>query len=310
MPWFKVDDGFCVHPKTIGLDMSARGLWVTAGSWCAQQLTDGVITDKQVRMLGGTRRQAEKLVTAGLWSADDAPPSERRYAFNDWLDFQPTREETQRRRQEDADRKRKAREAKGVKQAERENVRPDNPVDVRPESALPGIRPPSALPDPTRPDPTIKREGEVVNVREVGAAASTPPSPENSPEWATANADGHPAQGVDSDNPSDWCTPEDPRCRDHAHIPPGGDVPKCRACANVRQWFHAQEQAELDAARTEIDQCEFCDERGLTTTLTADGDPVALRCDHRTPPPPVVESPKKPRPTVHVPNWRQAINTA
>lgn len=51
-----------------GLDMAARGLWVSAGSYCARHLTDGAITGSQIRAIGGTSKQAEKLVAAGLHS--------------------------------------------------------------------------------------------------------------------------------------------------------------------------------------------------------------------------------------------------
>lgn len=154
MPWFKVDDGFYDHPKVLELDMAARGLWVMAGAYCARHLTDGVITGRQIKVIGGTQKQAEKLVAAGLWSADDAPPSARRYVFNDWREFQPTRDDVLSKRREDAERKRLARGAKRDKQQERKNVRADVQPDREAPSALPGLRAPSALPGPARPDPS------------------------------------------------------------------------------------------------------------------------------------------------------------
>lgn len=148
MSWFKVDDSFYDHPKVTGLDMAARGLWVTAGAYCGRHDTDGVISDKQIKMLGGTRKQAEKLVAADLWrvveSVEGDAPSARGYAFVDWLDYQPSRAETKSRRQKDADRKRAARAAKGADQQRSATVRTDVHADVRARSALP---------DPTRPDP-------------------------------------------------------------------------------------------------------------------------------------------------------------
>lgn len=188
MTWFKVDDGFCTHPKIIGLDMAARGLWVTAGSWCAQQLTDGVIDDRQIRALGGTRKQAEKLVAAGLWSHDGAPPSARRYFFENWRDFQPTRDEVEARRAKDAERKRQWREQKAAKQAKREIVTPGQTAgqavgrtsDVRPES-----RTSSALPGPTRPDPTRP---------EVNTASSQPHGEQDANAESASSGSHHPAE--------------------------------------------------------------------------------------------------------------------
>lgn len=80
MTWFKVDDGFYDHPKLTGVPMASRGLWVTAGSYCARHLTDGVISWRQIRSLGGTRAQVRGLVDAGLWRAiGDAT-----YQFTSW----------------------------------------------------------------------------------------------------------------------------------------------------------------------------------------------------------------------------------
>lgn len=153
MPWFKVDDQFHSHPKMRGLDMAARGLWVTAGSWCASYLTDGEITEREVKALGGTRRQAEKLVSAGLWDLVDDSPGARRYAFHDWAQFQPTRAETTARRQRDAERKAEARAAKAAKQGNVDNVRSDTPRTSE-RSPLYQGNAESALPGPARPDPT------------------------------------------------------------------------------------------------------------------------------------------------------------
>lgn len=152
MPWFKVDDQFHGHPKVRGLDMASRGLWVTAGSWCASYLTDGVISERDVKALGGTRRQAEKLVSAGLWALVDASPGARRYAFHDWAEFQPTRADTLAKRQRDAERKAEARAAKAAKQGNVDNVRSDT-SRTSARSPLYQGNAESALPDPTRPDP-------------------------------------------------------------------------------------------------------------------------------------------------------------
>ena len=85
MTWFKVDDGFYDHPKVIDLPLAAVGLWALAGAYCARHLTDGVITDRQIRAIGGTRKQAAALVAAGLWSADDAPPTLPQWRYSSQL---------------------------------------------------------------------------------------------------------------------------------------------------------------------------------------------------------------------------------
>jgi len=159
--WFRVDDGFYDHPKVLDAGVAAIGLWTLAGAYCARHLTDGVITDRQIRAIGGTRKQAAKLVEVGLWSCDesraDASPSARRYFFNDWREYQPSRADVTTRRQDDAERKRAARVAKADKQGKPENVQPD----IQPDGAR---TPPDASAwnplYPTRPDPYIATHPE------------------------------------------------------------------------------------------------------------------------------------------------------
>lgn len=109
MPWFNVDDGFAVHHKTVKAGNAAVGLWVRAGSWCAQQLTDGFVPTHMVSVLG-TPAQARKLVEAGLWM-----PTEGGFQFHEWSGQgrNPTRNEVLEKRRRDADKKAKARESKG-----------------------------------------------------------------------------------------------------------------------------------------------------------------------------------------------------
>lgn len=153
MPWFKVDDQMHSHPKMRGLDMASRGLWVTAGSWCASYLTDGEITEREVKALGGTRRQAEKLVAAGLWRLVDDAPGARRYAFHDWAEFQPTRADVSAKRQEARDRMAAARAKKRENSENAEMfARTDRERSREVRSDRSTER--SPYPDPTRPDPT------------------------------------------------------------------------------------------------------------------------------------------------------------
>ena len=278
MTWFKVDDTFCTHPKVQGLDLAALGLWVKAGSWCAQQLTDGVISDREIRTLGGTRKQAEKLVTAGLWSVDDAPPSSRRYSFNDWRDYQPTRRKVLDKRAKDAARKA---EARAAKQAKRENVHADSVADVRAESQAPSACL-SALPDPTRPDPTPRGVGVVGELQ--AARGEIGPPPQDSPGGAGDPALPGPTQGA---LPDSWCSEVDPRCWEHRDVP-RDRVPACGACAGVRRWFEDRDRQEAEKTRRNVQECPMCDDRGLVEVFTPSGKPQTVRCDHKT----VPEQPK------------------
>ena len=104
MTWFKVEDNLAFHPKAIMAGNPALGLWVRAGSYVAQQLTDGFIPGDIARGLG-TKAQADKLITAGLWL-----PCGSGYEFHQWTERQPTRKDVEKRRAATAERLRKWRE--------------------------------------------------------------------------------------------------------------------------------------------------------------------------------------------------------
>jgi len=84
MPWFRVDDNLALHTKVLTAGNGAMGLWVRAGSWSMQQLTDGHIPTQVARQLG-TRAEASRLVTAGLWVE-----TEGGYDFHEWVGRQPS----------------------------------------------------------------------------------------------------------------------------------------------------------------------------------------------------------------------------
>lgn len=104
MPWFKVDDTLALHTKTVMAGNAAMGLWVRAGSWSMQTLSDGFIPDLIVSQLG-TPAQAKKLVEVGLW--DRLPTG---YAFHQWEQRQPTKSQVHADREATAERQRKSRE--------------------------------------------------------------------------------------------------------------------------------------------------------------------------------------------------------
>ncbi len=70
MPWFKVDDKLHDHRKARAAGATAMGVWVLAGSWAADNLTDGFVP---ASVLGrwGRPREASRLVEVGLWFADE-----------------------------------------------------------------------------------------------------------------------------------------------------------------------------------------------------------------------------------------------
>lgn len=110
MAWFKVDDSFWSHPKVLPLSLAARGVWLTAGTWCATHLTDGAIDDESLHVIiPGSRAQvgrwAAELVTRGLWDVTDTG-----WRFHSWEDFQPSREQVEAARIDARERQRRSRE--------------------------------------------------------------------------------------------------------------------------------------------------------------------------------------------------------
>lgn len=97
--WLKVDDKYHDHPKVRQLletyeddALPALGLWVMAGSWCGDQMSDGIVTGFVLRRWHSEWRQlAGMLVEVGLWELVDVDGREG-FAFHDWLDYNDSRD--------------------------------------------------------------------------------------------------------------------------------------------------------------------------------------------------------------------------
>lgn len=108
MTWFKVDDKFHSHRKVLQLraesgGMEAVGLWVIAGSWCADQLTNGFVPRYVLKHLATDSGQesAKLLVRVGLWEEAQVEGQDG-YQFHQWTEHQPTREAVVQKRSRNA----------------------------------------------------------------------------------------------------------------------------------------------------------------------------------------------------------------
>lgn len=148
MTWFKVDDGFWSHPKTLGLSTAAVALWVRAGSYCGKHLTDGYVPQSVLGMLQGTPDHARELVIAGMWLEDVDG-----WTFHDWHRYQDTRQAVEKRREAWKQRQQRHREnesdtsslsipfhSKGTRDSRRESPR-ESRRDIEPtaEPADPSV---------------------------------------------------------------------------------------------------------------------------------------------------------------------------
>lgn len=116
MTWFKVDDTLAFHAKVVTAGNAAMGLWVRAGSWSMQQLTDGFIPRHIAESLG-TKTEIKRLVTARLWEEKDDG-----YLFHQWCEAgrQPSRIQVEADRHAARERQRRAREAAKFKRDSRD----------------------------------------------------------------------------------------------------------------------------------------------------------------------------------------------
>lgn len=71
-------------------------------------------------------------------------------------------------------------------------------------------------------------------------------------------------------------------CAKHPDGNPTGEA--CGGCREARLWREAQAEEAAAALRRAIDACDMCDDRGLVDTTDSAGRPVAVKCDHTTPP--------------------------
>ena len=117
MTYFKVDDGFWSHPKFFDVSDAAITLWVKAGSYSSQHLTDGFVEHKTIRMIHCDPAAAAVLVDAGVWFEVEGG-----YQFHDWHDHQRSSDSVKRERQATRERQRKyvasKRENNGVSNVE------------------------------------------------------------------------------------------------------------------------------------------------------------------------------------------------
>ena len=148
MAWFKVDDGLHASRKLLKIPkrnrFAAIGLWTVAGSWCADQLTDGNVPNYMITEWGGPPAAPEALTDAGLWER-----THDGYVFYNWHEYQPSKQDVDAERAASRERMRdlraKRRNRKPLEQAEAGDAFgrtvPNSSENVR-------------NPDPTRPDPT------------------------------------------------------------------------------------------------------------------------------------------------------------
>jgi hypothetical protein len=139
MAWFKVDDKLHDHRKARAAGTAAMGVWVLAGSWAADNLTDGFVPSAILPRFG-RQREANKLVEVGLWHTDEQD-GETGWRFHEWDERQPTRA------QKLAEREAKAEAGRigGLRSGRSRR-------EASTKQSASGLVEPPSRPDPTRPN--------------------------------------------------------------------------------------------------------------------------------------------------------------
>ena len=304
----RLDDHFWAHPKVLNCSDGAIALWVRALSWVGFQLTDGFVPHQCLRLLRGRKRDADRLVAAGLWERGECD-GQLGYWFHDFTDWNnaATRGEVEKRRKRGHDRVIKHREkTTGRLEPPPETADTGHPdahgdklVDQRPATHAPEADTlPVLAAEPTLPVtsatqlPVCSTSPVPDSAAALTPAATTPPRSDSLP-------------AVCDQSPADWSTMDDPRCHKHAGLP-RGKVPPCWACGQVRLWFTQQALAVKQEQRNKIACCEHCDERGLAETWDESGKRLLIRCDHDGPPP-ILPAPEKPQHRPPPPEIRERI---
>jgi hypothetical protein len=136
MTWFKVDDTLGSHPKARAAGLAAMGLWVVAGAWSSQHLTEGFVPDWFVNSWPSGQKRAANLVQSGLWIEADSG-----FRFHQWEERNPSKEQVESERAAARERQRKHRESK------------------RDAVVSHGVTDGVTNRTPTRPDPTSSSSG-------------------------------------------------------------------------------------------------------------------------------------------------------
>lgn len=142
MPWFKVDDKVWSHPKFAALSDAAQALWLRAGSYAAEKLSDGYIDTRILTtLLRGKPKTIAELVTAGMWvKVRDG------IQFHDWLEYQPSAASVNKEREQARERMANVRANKKANESRSSDSPDPVPVpDLTDVTNFPGSSPDSTV---------------------------------------------------------------------------------------------------------------------------------------------------------------------
>lgn len=111
MAWARIDDRFPSHRKVALLSDRAFRLHVSAICWCAENLTDGRVAERELALVAkirGLKNTAKELEAAGVWDRTDDG-----WLIHDYLDYNPSRAQVLADRKKNAERQERFRQKNG-----------------------------------------------------------------------------------------------------------------------------------------------------------------------------------------------------
>jgi len=172
--WARLDDACTDHLKLRRAGTAGLALWTASIVWCSRHLTDGFIPADMLhdiwRPVGESfdaHAACARLVAAGLWDDVDGG-----WQVHDYLDYNPSREEVMRAREQAADRQRRRR-TKATPEAVTLSVTRDVQRDSRDTYSVSHATP--SRPVPSRSDPSPTEKG-VARARVASAVPDQPPT--------------------------------------------------------------------------------------------------------------------------------------
>ena len=191
MVWFRVDDQFHrgkkvrrlgSEPVTTSARVAAVGLWTLCGGWAAYELSDGFVPWEEVERWDPDRSLAKRLIGVDLVHEAEHD-GESGIQFHDWGDWNPTKEDVERKRAEQAERVRRWRAKQGLGKPPPDPPEVGNALHDAPHDAPPADKSQRTYAPNPNPNPNPKGEGGYVghsayetlpDTSASGASAETP----------------------------------------------------------------------------------------------------------------------------------------
>lgn len=200
MSWARFDDRFPSNRKVRLLSDAAFRLYVSSICWSAENLTDGVVKTKELRLVADVKnapKRVQELVESGLWE----PVTGTGWRIHDYHEYNPTAEQVRAERKAKSARQQRWREKQKGEDTPPEPPPEDGDVDASTDASHDASRdaaPRARVPGPARPVPSPPTGGEGVcaptgsRARASKAHTQIPASFQPSTEsLAWAEQDGH-----------------------------------------------------------------------------------------------------------------------